>query len=171
MRVDNGRLKAFVSEQLLNVPQTRAAPEQMSSAAMAKGVNRRREFGGFGVILDDFPDLRIRQTLAGERKPERSRVGDDSFLTAFAFAPIDAVHQLDSRSGNVFFDPLGSIFRQRHDAPFPTFAFADLQSSPVEVPDVQLEKFAVSDADGVKRFEHRPVSNADGFFRVRLFDD
>ncbi len=48
-----------MSQEFLNVPQTRAAPEQMRRAAMAEGVNRSNEFRSFGVILNDAPDLRI----------------------------------------------------------------------------------------------------------------
>ncbi len=88
MRVDNGRLKAFVSEQFLNVPQTRAVPEQMRRAAMAESMNGRVEFRSFGIDFHSPPDLRIRQTLAGHRKPERGRVADDALFPAFAFAPI-----------------------------------------------------------------------------------
>ena len=133
MRVDLRGFKALMSEQFLNVPQRCAASEQVSGAAVPEGVNRRIESGGFGVDFNDLPDSRIAETLAVRRKPERGRIGDDAFLAAFALSVIHAVHQFDSRSGDVFFDPIGSVFRERHDAPASTFAFADLQSSPVEV--------------------------------------
>ncbi len=152
MRVDNGRLKAFVSQELLNVPERCAAPEQVSRATVAEGVNGRREFGGCGVILDDFPDLRIRQTLAGERKPERRRVGDDALFPASPLSPIEAVHYFHSRSGDVFFYPTRSVFRQRRYSFASAFAFADSQGSPVEVADVQLKEFAVPDAGRVESF-------------------
>lgn len=64
MRVDLRRFEALMSEQFLNVPEGSAVPEQMRRAAMPESVNRRIEFGGFGVILDDLPTLEVIRKMA-----------------------------------------------------------------------------------------------------------
>ena len=76
MRVDLSGVQITMAQELLDVTNTGAAAQEMSGAAMAKGVHRGLEFSLQSTVADAVGDHLIRETTAGYREPQGRRRGD-----------------------------------------------------------------------------------------------
>ncbi len=164
--VDRRRLQIAVAEQLLNVPDTRSPSQQVSRAAVTEEVDIGFQIEPAGVAFDWQLDHRIGEPEACPRQPERLRRRRRKLSLDVAdsqFAP---------RLRQLSIDPIGRVAGQRHDPILFSFACAHHQppDSHLQVIEVQLPAFMMTDARGVEHLHQRPIAQPDGREHIRGFN-
>ena len=146
-----------MAQHLLNGPEVRAVFQQMHRKGMAQSVggNVLLDARLLLIVLDDFPETLTAHTLAvhvheqGRFLRIRDQLGPDA---------LDIILKRLHRAVVQGDDPL--LF---------AVGAADKARRQVQVPDVQCDQLADSDAGGVQQLQHGMIPEALGIHALRLF--
>jgi hypothetical protein len=153
-----------VAQQLLHVADAGAGAQEMSRAAVTKGMRRGFNFNLESVVADAIGDHLIRKTTPGDGKPKcGSWRNDFGLATSSAFAPKLAGRQLRTRHRDVTSQPMRGGLSEWHEAIALALAKTNSQAlrGRVHVVEVQTMRFRVPNAGGVERFQQGAIAQAD----------